>query len=101
MVVNMIIDNNSHLNGFGCTGCSNFSNGENNIKCVLNKLVIKYNTQKSFIGCKDKNKLCFDFYLINENSCIEFDGIQHYKPINYFGDTKTFDNVKKEGFDKK
>ena len=29
--------------------------------------------------------LPFDFYLKNLNICIEFNGKQHYEPIEYFG----------------
>ena len=31
----------------------------------------------------------FDFYLPELNICVEFDGIQHFKPIKYFGGEKT------------
>ena len=32
----------------------------------------------------------FDFYLTDYNICIEYQGIQHYKPIEYFGGEETF-----------
>lgn len=32
----------------------------------------------------------FDFYLPEENICIEFDGEQHFRPIDYFGGENTF-----------
>lgn len=34
--------------------------------------------------------LPFDFYLTNLNICIEYDGIQHFKPINIFGGLNGF-----------
>jgi len=30
-------------------------------------------------------KLRFDFYIPDKNICIEYDGIQHYKPTYIFG----------------
>ena len=32
----------------------------------------------------------FDFYLSDLNICIEYDGIQHFKPIDYFGGDTAF-----------
>ena len=34
--------------------------------------------------------LPFDFYLHDYNVCIEYDGIQHFKPIEYFGGEEAF-----------
>jgi len=34
--------------------------------------------------------LPFDFYLSDLNICIEYDGIQHFKPIDYFGGDTAF-----------
>lgn len=32
----------------------------------------------------------FDFYLPDHNTCIEYDGIQHFKIIEYFGGRSGF-----------
>jgi len=40
---------------------------------------IKFEEQKTFIGCKNKKKLKFDFYLLDYNICIEYDGEQHFQ----------------------
>jgi hypothetical protein len=40
---------------------------------------------------KTKYKLAFDFYLPEQNICIEYNGIQHYEPIKYFGGIEEFD----------
>ena len=40
--------------------------------------------QYSFIDCKNNIALRFDFYLPEHNTCIEYDGIQHFKPIKFF-----------------
>ena len=63
----------------GCSVC-NLYNGEG----VINELLLKWNyrfeRQYTFDDCIDKRKLPFDFYLVDFNICIEFDGIQHYIP---------------------
>lgn len=71
-----------HLRGSGCQKC-NMSKGELNIIKILEKNSINYITQKKFDNCVNKRKLPFDFYLPDYNICIEFDGIQHYKPVKF------------------
>lgn len=51
----------------------------------MKKNKIKYKQQKTFKECKNVQVLQFDFYLPDYNCCIEYDGIQHFKPINFFG----------------
>lgn len=92
---------NSILNGTGCPACKE-SRGERTIDEWLNSHNILYQRQKVFDNCKDKRVLPFDFYLSAYNICIEYQGIQHYEPIDYFGGQKSFesqvlrDNIKKE-----
>lgn len=92
---------NSHKRGSGCPSC-NESKGEKIISKLLNENNISYNKEFKFSDCKDKKELPFDFYLPDHNVCIEFNGIQHYKPIDYFGGEIAFkkqqkrDNIKKE-----
>ena len=75
---------NDHRKGCGCPMC-NISKGETIIKKYLGDNNIKYIQHYSFNDCKNKNLLWFDFYLLDKNTCIEYDGIQHYEPIEYFG----------------
>jgi len=82
-----------HIQGRGCN-CSSMSKGERFILSLLSDKGIKYTIQKTFDGCKFKNKLRFDFYLSDRNLCIEFDGIQHFKPISWFGGQKAFESQK-------
>ena len=35
--------------------------------------------------------LNFDFYLEDLNTCIEFDGLQHFNSIDFFGGDKAFE----------
>jgi hypothetical protein len=45
-----------------------------------------FEREKKFDGCRGvRQMLPFDFYLPNHNTLIEFDGKQHYIPVNFFG----------------
>jgi very-short-patch-repair endonuclease len=79
----------SHLRGNGCQKCKT-PNGEIKIGNLLKNKDIKYKTQVIFDGCKYKRNLPFDFYLYEKNICIEYDGKQHYSPIDYFGGQESF-----------
>lgn len=80
----------THIKGAGCPKC-NQSKGERMIEICLNKNNIKYIYQKKFSDCKYISHLVFDFYLPEFNTCIEFNGMQHYYPIDIFGG---IDNLK-------
>lgn len=68
----------------GCTKCS-YSKGENDIRDFLKENEIKFTPQKRFDDCRDKNPLPFDFYLDDYNILIEYDGEQHFHPVNWGG----------------
>ena len=51
----------------------------------MDKFQLKYERQKRFDDCKDINTLPFDFYLNDYNVAIEYDGEQHYMPVNWNG----------------
>ena len=74
----------SHLRGDGCLKC-NKSKGNNRILEYLNENNIEFIEEKTLTDCVNKKKLPFDFYLPHKNILIEFDGKQHYEPIEYFG----------------
>lgn len=87
---------NRILNGCGCPKC-NESKGEKAITNWLNKNNILYEPQKRYVDCKDKKPLPFDFYLPEYNVCIEYQGQQHYEPIEYFGGKNKFEEqIKKD-----
>ena len=71
-------------NGSGCPQC-NESKGEKKIEKILNKYNIYNITQYTFPDCKYKQALQFDSYLPNYNTCIEYQGIQHYEPVDFAG----------------
>ena len=61
----------------------NISLGELEVKNWLESHNIRYEFQKRFKDCKDKQCLPFDFYLPEYNICIEYDGEQHYKKCSF------------------
>lgn len=72
------------LSGFGCPNCKK-SNSEKKIAYLLEKWNILFEAQKRFDDCVDKLPLPFDFYLYDYNIAIEYDGEQHYMPVNWSG----------------
>jgi Zn ribbon nucleic-acid-binding protein len=80
---------NNFLSGYRCPQC-NASKGEGIISDFLSNHNIKFESYYSSKEYKYKNKLIFDFYLYNKNIFIEYDGIQHFKPIEYFGGIEKF-----------
>jgi hypothetical protein len=88
----------SHINKeANCPFCKkNISKGEIKISLILQKYKIKFIPQFCFEKCKGiKNKLPFDFFLPEYNSCIEFDGRQHFEPVNLFGGKISFKKIQK------
>jgi very-short-patch-repair endonuclease/ribosomal protein S27E len=75
---------NTLLSGIGCPIC-NQSKGESKIKYYLDINNIIYVRQKTFEECRNIQVLQFDFYLPDQKICIEYDGVQHFKPIEHFG----------------
>ena len=89
------------LNGCGCPQCKE-SKGERCIRLWLDNNNIEYVKEKIFNDCKDKQPLPFDFYLPNYNTIIEYQGQQHYYPVDIFGGKDVFelqqkhDDIKRE-----
>ena len=83
--------------GKGCPICCE-SNGEMEISRFLEEYNIKYTREYCFNDCKYIRSLYFDFYLLDNNICIEFDGQQHFKPMKIFGGDKAFkeNNIRDE-----
>lgn len=70
------------------------SYGELIISKYLDNNGIKFNYNKSLKDCISSSKLRFDFYLPDYNTCIEFDGKQHFESVDYFGGEEEFEKVK-------
>lgn len=82
-------------------GCIRYSIGEENIKQILEKNNITFQTEYSFSDLPNRR---FDFAIFNDNHellrLIEFDGPQHYKETPYFNgslsETQARDKEKNE-----
>ena len=76
----------NHLNGDGCPICKS-SKLELEVKSFLDLNSIEYIQQykNKWLG-----KQSLDFYLPKYNVGIECQGVQHFKPIDYFGGEKSF-----------
>lgn len=87
--------------GNRCPRCRR-SRGEREISRFLDECDIKYIEQKKYKDCRYKLPLPFDFYLPDYNILIEYQGIQHYKPISAFGGIEGYektihnDNIKRK-----
>lgn len=88
-------------NKYVCSKCSdNISSGEKYIRNILDKHNVKYAQQYVFndlLG--DEKPLRFDFALLTPTNkpyiLIEFQGKQHYEPIEYFGGKEQFEKQKR------
>lgn len=87
----------AHLSGAGCPSCLE-SHGEQRVAILLNGFEIEYERQRSFKQCRNKRPLFFDFYIPCMNTCIEYDGQQHYFPCEFFGGVKKFEELKRTDF---
>jgi Zn finger protein HypA/HybF involved in hydrogenase expression len=89
----------SHRIGSGCPIC-NSSRGEKEIQFLLSDFGIVYVHQKKFPELS--NYFRYDFYVPIINTVIEYNGLQHYEPVDHFdgqvGFEKTIerDRIKKE-----
>ncbi len=93
-----VVDGPCWLNGsVRSCGCKRSKSvGEETIETFLNDRHIDYYPQYRFDDCKYKRTLPFDFFLPDYNVCIEYQGIQHYEPVEWFYDTEnTFEERQK------
>jgi rubredoxin len=81
-------------NSTRCPIC-NQSKGERDIDSYLKKHKIEFIHNHPFADCRNKLPLPFDFYIPSMNTCIEYDGIQHFEAVEHFGGEEEFKNVKK------
>jgi hypothetical protein len=88
-----------HIGGNGCQACG-FSQGESSIVVWLKERGIDHIHQHKVII--DQSVHWFDIYVPKFNLIIEFHGLQHFKPVSFFGGKKYFkilqkrDQIKKE-----
>lgn len=95
---NYFVRPNSFLRGARCPKC-NDSKGEKAISNFLENHNIKFIRQYKFEDCRDKHPLPFDFAILNKdneiNLLIEYDGIQHFKPVLIFGGFDALKNTQR------
>lgn len=96
----------SFRNGRKCPICDRTKScGEDKIVETLEKYNLLFEREYIIKECQFYTNLPFDFYLVEYNILIEFDGVQHYKPIDFGGkgyeyalnsfiDTKIRDTIK-------
>lgn len=87
----------------GCVlscGCLNMSNGEYYISNILKERNINYTHNRAYfqdLRNDEGNLLRYDFILLDEDNSpyriIEFDGVQHEQPIDYFGGIESFNKL--------
>lgn len=82
------------LEGYRCPYCKE-PKGEIIIAKVLDMFAIHYEAQKTFSDLRDTQPLSYDFYIPSQRILIEYQGRQHYQPIDYFGGVKRFKYQKK------
>lgn len=88
----------NHLSERGCRFCFSRSKGEIKVENFLIENKINFSTEKTFNDCKNpktNTKLRFDFYLIDKNICIEYDGQQHFKAVDMWGGEPALKKSKK------
>lgn len=69
-----------------CYTCINtVSKNASKVEDWLKSNNVIYQNEKKFECCADIKPLPFDFYLPKYNTCIEVDGEQHYRPVNFGG----------------
>jgi hypothetical protein len=73
----------------GCRYC-NESKGEREIALILNKYGLEFIREYRILPYKFR----YDFFLPKFNIYIEFNGIQHYFPVDQFGGHEAFEKVK-------
>jgi hypothetical protein len=77
---------NDHISGCGCPSC-NESKGERLIRNTLTQLAVAFETQKAFSDLMSPKgrAMYYDFFIPTMNILIEYDGRQHFEPVDMFG----------------
>lgn len=81
-----------HTKSCGCLRSESVSHGETLIAQILKENDIEFEKEKTFSNCigTGGKVLRFDFYLPEYNTLIEYDGMQHFQPVEYFGGEEKF-----------
>jgi hypothetical protein len=87
-----------------CPLCTTISKGEEKIQDWLLLNNVKHSRQFRFSDCRNEKTLPFDFviWINNDISIIEYQGKQHYEPVEYWGGEDAYtlgkyrDSIKKK-----
>ena len=82
---------NVHLKGYGCPKCSQ-SHLETSIQKLLTENNIGFEYEKQFDWLKNTLPMSIDFYLPELKVGIECQGLQHFRPIEWFGGIEAFNS---------
>lgn len=78
---------------YGCNHCGNKSQGELLIESWLRENKCSYERQYTFEDLVYSNKLYYDFAVFEGDRLkllIEYDGVQHFKPVHIFGGEESY-----------
>lgn len=91
------------VNKIGCPKCYKYQSiGERQVKEILEEYGITFEQEKNLPYLEYKKPLYFDFFIPDYKIAIEFQGPQHFKPIEFFGGKEAFeeqvrrDNLKRD-----
>jgi hypothetical protein len=79
---------NSHIRGKGCKKCTTWKEEQKlfkKIKKLFPNDLIEQHYKTDWIKLQN-----FDIYFVSHNIAIEYNGVQHYEPIEYFGGVEAF-----------
>lgn len=82
-----------HLAGNGCPAC-NESHMEKDIRRLLRRNHIKFETQKTFDWLVYEGKMFLDFFIPEYGVAIECQGGQHFKSVEWYGGDAMFERTK-------
>lgn len=87
---------NSVIRISGCPNCAT-SHGEKLVRNTLTELNVPFEEQKYYDECRGIRPLPFDFFIPSLNTLIEYDGKQHFEPVDFFGGEEGF--LKRQEYD--
>lgn len=90
----------THLSGKGCPYCKDKcvstkdSKISQKVENKLKELNISFIKEQTFDWLKYKSNMFIDFYLPDYNVAIECHGVQHFKPVDFFGGVEGYNERK-------
>lgn len=97
---NIINVTSNHIKNQQSCGCLK-SKGEEKIKSLLREMGVDFLSEYSFPALKKEKPLRFDIYIPSFNVLIEYQGEQHYRPVDFFGGETQFLKQKQNDLMKK